>query len=98
MKIKIKKLSACENPDYPTAEREKYKCGELPNEEVSLFVDYESVGHVDPFPKVGECLLMFRIERNGLKAGGILRTSPITKIEGDTFQTANSIYKWEEVK
>jgi len=98
MKIKIKKLSACDNPQFSTPQREDYKCGEIPEKEVSLFVDYEAIGVTESLPQVGKSFQMLRIERNGVSMPGLFSTSSVTKIEGNTFETANSIYQWEEIK
>jgi len=97
-KIKIKKLSACENPEFPTADQESYVCGSIPQEDVSLFVDYEAVGWVESMPEVGKTFQMLRTERNGVSCSGLFQTSPIAKVEGNTFETSNSIYQLEEIK
>lgn len=98
MKVKIKKLSANENPIFPAGNKKDYKVGQVPSENVSLFVDYEVQGAIDSPPEVGTAVRMLRTQRNGVESLGIFATSLINKVEGDKFYTANSIYQWEEVE
>ena len=93
--VRIRKLSAVVNPDYPSAQRETYKCGTIPDEDVSVFVDYEVEGHISQMPEVDSSICMFRRKRNGVDYPGIFRTSPITKVFEGGFHTRNSVYEIE---
>jgi hypothetical protein len=95
MKVRIKKLSPTENPDYPSANKESYKCGSTPVEEVSVFVDYEVEGYISERLTVGSCIYMHRTSRNGVEVGGVFQTSPITKVVDGGFHTRNSVYEIE---
>ena len=97
MKLKIKKLSAVENPVVASASKESYECGSIPTKDESLFVDYE-IGIADHLPEEGKSFKMLRTERNGVSVLGIFQTSIVTKTEYNRFHTTNSIYQWEEVE
>lgn len=97
MKVKLTKLSETPNPDFPAADQDKYVCGSGDNGPVSLFVGYTAVGTLGQEPKVGNILFMLREERNGVKCGGILQSSEITKIENNLIHTKNSVYLLEEI-
>jgi hypothetical protein len=72
MKIKVTKISDCENPEHPD----------------HIPPNYVRVGTLVEAPEVGKPFWL----------GFDWRTSPVTKVvDKRTFETMNSIYKWEEI-
>jgi hypothetical protein len=96
MKIRLTKISKVDNPCYPTPEAQNYVPGEY-NGKVSLPIDYQVEGTSMFEPEVGECFIVDRTSRNSEPVRGIMRTSVITKITEDGFETLNSVYKLEKL-
>jgi hypothetical protein len=97
-KVKISKLKAGENPEYPTSDKNNFKYGE-DNEGFSLPIDYYVTGTLLYDLKVGKPAHILRENRNGVEALGVFQTSIINTIEkvdnGLIFYTLNSIYRLE---
>lgn len=92
--VRLTKIKASENPEFPTPYWNAYKHGVV-NKKTSIPIDYWVEGYlVDPI-KVGESAVINRTVRNGEKAYGLMCTSKILEINGDIFETLNSIYKIE---
>ena len=94
MKVKLTKISATENPKYPTPDSKSYEYGQL-NEKVSIPNDYWVIGELINPIKVGTCVCVARENRNGVQAEGLFRTSTVKCIGENIFETANSKYKVE---
>ena len=95
--IRLTKIKPAENASYPTPDWDNYEHGDL-NRNSSLPVDYWVEGYLINPPKIGESVKIEREIRNGEKVYGFMVTSPVTKIDGDFFETLNSIYKIEYLK
>jgi hypothetical protein len=54
---------------------------------------YYVLGYYIEEPVVGQPFRMVRYESNGVKAFGIMTTSPVVEIKDSSFKTANSIYQ-----
>ena len=94
MKIKLTKFAKSNIPLFPTPEKEDYKDGKI-NEGISLPMDYWIIGKLLFDIEEGKAVRVLREERNGVKVPGLFSTSLVTKIDGDKFETLNSIYKIE---
>jgi len=94
MKIKLTKFAKSNTPLFPTPEKEDYKDGKI-NEGISLPMDYWIIGKLLFDIEEGKAVRVLREERNGVKVPGLFSTSLVTKIDGDKFETLNSIYKIE---
>lgn len=99
---RLTKIKASNDAKYSPAENvETYRKSLLIGKELSPPIDYYVEGHLIHSLNVGDCLLIDRINRNGIDVKGYMRTSPITHIEyayKETFiTTENSIYKLEEI-
>jgi hypothetical protein len=94
MKIKLTKFAKSNAPLFPTPEKEDYKDGKI-NEGISLPMDYWIIGKLLFDIEEGKAVRVLREERNGVKVPGLFSTSLVTKIDGDKFETLNSIYKIE---
>jgi len=94
MKIKLTKFAKSDRAIFPTPDKKDYKDGQE-NEGVSLPIDYWIIGELQREIKEGSCIKVIREERNGIKMLGIFTSSPVVKIEGDTIETSNSVYKIE---
>ena len=92
--IRLTKIKASENPEYPTPHWNAYKCG-IVNEFTSIPIDYWVEGYLINPLKVGEPAMIQRTVRNGVEVSGFMTTSEIIEINGDIFETLNSIYKIE---
>lgn len=80
MKVKITKLRSVENPHSKNS-----TFGESADFHLGMFSDY---------PYVGERFNLYPFSSNYEERG--ISTSPVTKILDDnTFETLNSVYKWE---
>lgn len=94
MKIKLTKFASAADPKFPTANREDFKDGQE-NEGVSLPIDYWIIGNLQREIKEGQSIKVLREIRNGVEALGMFSSSPVKKIDGDSIETSNSIYKIE---
>ena len=92
--VRLTKIKASENPEYRTPEWNDYKQG-IVNEFVSIPADYWVEGYLIKPIEVGEHALIDRRIRNGEEVSGFMTTSKILEINGDIFETLNSIYKIE---
>ena len=98
---RLTKIKASNDAKYSPAENvETYRRSLLLGRELSPPIDYYVEGYLIHSLDIGDCLLMDRINRNGIAINGYMRTSPITHIEysyNEThITTENSIYKLEE--
>jgi len=98
--VRLKKLSAVENPLTPTPEMSNYLPGQ-DNGNVSLPVEYTVEGYLDTEVVIGQSLQIDRVSRNGIMSKGVTITSPVVKHEpspnGGTIYTANSVYQLEVI-
>ncbi len=53
-------------------------------------------GHEILYPAVGSRFVMLVTSDDPALDQQVLKTSTITSVDGDTFTTKNSIYKWEQ--
>jgi hypothetical protein len=95
--VRLTKIKASENPEYETPHWNAYKHGVV-NKGTSIPVDYWVEGYLIRPIKVGEYAAIDRRIRNGEEVSGFMTTSQILEINGDIFQTLNSIYKIEYIK
>jgi hypothetical protein len=95
--VRLTKIKASENPEYATPHWNAYKHGFL-NKATSIPVDYWVEGYLIKPIKVGEYAAIDRRIRNGEEVSGFMTTSRILEINGDIFETLNSIYKIEYIK
>lgn len=98
-RVRLSKLAAAPQPRYNTAKWEEHVAGEE-NPGQSLPVDYWVEGEIcQSAIKILLPILIRRDTRNGVKADGYLKTSPVQHIEtseGVIFiTTENSVYKLE---
>lgn len=97
-RVKIQKLSAVDNPEFPTPSKEHFVDGEA-HHGVSIPVEYTITGVMRNDLEVGQSLMVARDTRNGVEAIGIFYTSVVTSIEpfngGLFFSTQNSKYRLE---
>lgn len=98
MKVKITKLAACDNPKFPTPDMKDYTPGQRVGDGGSLPAEYWIEGDMDEKPTIGKHVSAMRSIRNGVKCLGFFRTSPVVKVKGNIFETANSIYEVEYLK
>ena len=89
--VRVTKLSPVEKANYSTPKFEDYKPGAY-NGDVSLPIDYWITGTLVHNVTVGSSIIVARDCRNGVKTPGFMKTSTITKIEGNKIYTENSIY------
>jgi hypothetical protein len=101
---KVTKLKALDEALFPTAEsHDEYRKSvvsslfKASDDHLSPNVDYWTIGEILRGPNIGESLIMDRWMRNGELIRGTFKTSRITKITEDGFETQNSVYKMEEV-
>jgi hypothetical protein len=90
--VKITKLCACSDAKCPTPDMQDYVPGQVNPDEVSLPADYTVKGYLVENIQQGHRVMIDRYERNGVKVGGIMVTSPVKVIRNSTFETDNSIY------
>ncbi len=92
--IRLIKRAASKTPLSPPASWDEWDpaIGYLKHR--SLPVDYTLRGRLMMNIEIGECLEILRIERNGIKALGVFRSSPVREIdEFCRVVTNNSIYE-----
>lgn len=92
--VRLTKIKASENPEYATPHWNSYKHGVI-NKATSIPVDYWVEGYLVEPIKVGEYAVIERVIRNGERVSGFMTTSRILEVNGDIFETLNSIYKIE---
>lgn len=95
--VKISKISASDDPQYPTPTKDDYESlhTETP---LSLPIDYWIEGYLHKEPEIGKSVVVEREVRNGVKMLGTFVTSSVVKITDNGFETLNSVYKLEELK
>jgi hypothetical protein len=96
MFIKLTKLKAAENPLSPPGRWGEYEPGSIANI-TSLPVDYTMVGILLTRITLGECVRLLRVNRNGVAALGVFQSTPVMRLTGDGFATANSVYRIEDM-
>ncbi len=78
MKVKVTKISACSEPEYPTVAKEDWVLGgDLENYAKSPFEGYEVTGELISDVKVGSRIQLDRDTRNGVKVGGYFSSSEV---------------------
>ena len=97
MKVRVRKISACEAPHYMPGDPATWNYGGK-NDNNSLPVGYELEGEATTFPSVGNQWSVIRHSRNGIVVPGLFVSTAVTKAQqsgsGGTFTTSNSIYQW----
>ncbi len=90
--VEIQKLSASENPVEESGSWDTWVPG-AENNSGSLPVGYAIRGILMETLRVGECLHVYRIERNGARTHGHFHSTPIISIKDEfVAETFNSIY------
>ena len=95
--VRISKLAAVADPEYPTPSLENYEAGK-DNGNVSIPVDYWLEGYLISGPEVGKPVVVDREVRCGVKMAGIFTSSIVTEIIDTGFKTLNSVYNLEHIK
>jgi len=95
-KVKISKISHLKSALYDAPSLKEYEAGK-DNGNVSLPVEYWLEGYLREEPTVGKSLVVDRTSRNGIEVGGIFKTSTVTEVTEDGFETLNSVYKLEYI-
>jgi len=95
--VKISKLSASDNPEFPTPNFENYEAGKC-NGNVSIPINYWLEGYLISEPEVGKPVVVDREVRCGVKMGGIFTSSVVTEVTDTGFKTLNSVYNLEYIK
>ncbi len=92
----VEKIDVAKDPDAETPDWESHNEGEA-NPGESVPVEYTAKGTLDSEIEEGRSIVVFRSERNGTRAAGVLTTSAVQSVEdhGDFIiaETQNSIYK-----
>ncbi len=92
----VEKIGVSNDPGAETPDWESHNEGEA-NPGESVPVEYTAKGTLDSEIKEGRSIVLFRSERNGTRAAGVLTTSEVQSVEdhGDFIiaETQNSIYK-----
>jgi hypothetical protein len=92
----VEKIGVSDDPDAETPDWEPHNEGAA-NPGKSIPVEYTARGTLDSEIEKGRSIVLFRSERNGTRAAGILTTSAVQSVEdhGDFViaETRNSIYK-----
>jgi len=92
----VEKIDVAKDPDAETPDWESHNEGEA-NPGESVPVEYTAKGTLDSEIEEGRSIVVFRSERNGTRAAGVLTTSAVQSVEdhGDFMiaETRNSIYK-----
>lgn len=99
-KVKIQKIDQNENPEHDTATWDEYVEGEVNVK--SPPVKYEAKGHLLEDISIGNSVKIHRFERNGEKIEGLMTTSRVEQIKGDSgdelvVYTQNSVYMIEKI-
>lgn len=97
MKIKLTKISECNNPVVKASSKKSFKPGE-DNGDVSLPVDYNLTGWTMRPIIIGKTMAVLRDTRNGVECEGIFTSSIVKEIKDNLITTQNSIYKIEYIK
>ena len=92
--VKITKRCRAENACFEPGCWDSYKIGQS-NDNASLPVDYVMVGILATPLIVGGICQLLRIERNGIMALGVFKSTIIREIFDDGFVTQNSVYMVE---
>ena len=91
--VEIRKLSASENPVEESGSWDSWVPG-AENNNGSLPLGYAIRGVLMESLCLGECLYVYRIDRNGISALGHFSTTPIISIkDGFVAETFNSVYQ-----
>lgn len=92
----VEKIGVSNDPDAETPDWKSHNEGEA-NPGKSVPVEYTAKGTLDSEIEEGRSIVLFRSERNGTQAAGVLTTSAVQSVEdhGDFIiaETQNSIYK-----
>lgn len=96
MKIRLTKLSAVENPLFPTLNWSEYTPGLGPNDRIgSPPTNYYVEGELWNGVEIGKSINLTRTNRNGVECWGLFATSQVVKVEDDKIFTKNSVYSIE---
>ena len=88
--VRVVKLAAADDAEYPTCSWEDWKAGEL--NEGSPPIDYELRGLLLRPMQIGVPILVARTHRNHVKESGIFVSTPVREFKKGTAITRNSIY------
>ena len=92
--VKLTKLREADNPVSRAANWNAYVPGAWDNGG-SLPVDYAIVGILMEPPVVGGNVEILRLERNGVRAFGVFRSTRVVAVREQGFTTLNSEYRLE---
>jgi len=91
--VSVEKIEASKDPISPPARWENWIFGSFINQG-SLPISYALTGYLLAPIRYGHPIEVFRIERNGVEALGIFRSTPVVDIrEHGVIETYNSIYR-----
>jgi hypothetical protein len=94
--VRLVKNGPVAAPTMPPGDPTKYPYGLL-CETHSLPEGYTLEGWLVTPPVVGQCVEIARCVRNGVACMGGYTSTPVTLVQGETFHTANSIYRLVEL-
>jgi len=90
--VRIRKLSACDNPILLSSSWLDWKIGE--DNPASLPVAYELRGVLLAPIQVNEQINVLRLFRNGVRADGLFHSTTVCDLRGDSIAlTFNSVYE-----
>jgi hypothetical protein len=93
MKIKIEKINEVDG-GIPAIPIEQHVPGQFQGENYSVPISYWVEGELINNMEVGSPIFIKRHSRNGILVDGYMQTSTVTKINKDTFETRNSVYRY----
>lgn len=93
MRIRVQKRAEVTG-GLPARDAQDHIPGQAQPETFSLPIDYTAEGELLHGIRVGEPVIIARDYRNGIKATGMMQTSPVTEVTENTFKTKNSVYDY----
>jgi len=90
--VTVTKLRACPEAAFPPGVWGVHLEGSSEND-TSLPADYTVMGLMLQGPRIGGPVIVLRLCRNDAALPGVFQSSAVTDVQGDTFQTANSVYE-----
>lgn len=97
MKIRLTKISECENPLFQSADHNFNGDGEGIVTQKSLAINYMLEGYLLGEIVLNQPIRMFRTMRNNVETPGLFVSSMVQEIDKDKIVTLNSIYKLEKI-
>jgi hypothetical protein len=93
--VRLDKISSV-NGGVPAGDPAIWQYGASGNT-TSIPVGYWLFGEMSEV-HIGEPVVIARDVRCGVRVAGVFRSTPVTAVEGNTFRTGNSVYRWIPVE